>query len=186
MKQRAALLGLALMLGGALAQAHHNTQAEYGPFGSDYIQVDGVITGIKWGNPHVAITLEVTGGELPAAEVGQRWQVNSHPVGVMTAYGFSKGEFNVGDRLHLLTWTHVRGIRQLWPRAIAVNDGPLKSNLRFTDMIDIANGTFAALGIQPAANLNGSDPIRAGADTVEKLKRQGMLDADGNMIWPLP
>ena len=75
---------------------------------------------------------------------------------------------------------------RFWPRAIQVNDGPLKSNLRFTDMIDIADGTFDAMGITPAANLAGSSPQRSGAATVRKLQELGYLDADGNMIWPLP
>lgn len=165
------------------ASAHHNTQAEYGPFGSNFIVVDGVVTNIRWGNPHIQIEIEVTGGDLP---VGETWVVNSHPINVMIAYGFQKEEFAVGDRLHLLTWRHVRGINHLWPRAIQVNDGPLKSNLRFTDMIDIAEGTFDALGITPAANLNGSSPQRSGAATVRKLAELGYLDAEGNMIWPLP
>ena len=59
-----------------------------------------------------------------------------------------------------------------------------KYNLRYTDMIDITNGTFAALGIQPAANLNGSAPIRAGTATVKKLGEMALLNAKGNMIWP--
>ena len=168
----------------SVGSAHHNTQAEYGPFDSSFIRVQGTITDIKWGNPHVAFQITITGGDLPADQIGATWQVNSHPINVMTAYGFTKEEFAVGDKLDLLTWTHVRRIKHLWPRAIKVNDGPMKSNLRFTDMIDIANGTFTALGIEPAANLNGSDPIRAGTATVEKLRAQGMLDADGNMIWP--
>lgn len=167
-------------------RAHHNTQAEYGPFDSSFITVDGVITNIKWGNPHIAFTIEVTGGDLPPEEVGQRWQVNSHPVNVKVAYGFSQDEFKVGDKVHLLAWRHVRGIKHLWPRAIQVNEGPLKSNVRYSDMIDIANGTFESLGIEPAANLNGSDPIRAGTATVEKLKTKGLLDEQGNMIWPPP
>ena len=66
------------------------------------------------------------------------------------------------------------------------NDGPLKSNLRFTDMIDIADGTFVALGITPAGNLNGSSPQRSGLATVWKLEELDYLDEDGNMIWPLP
>ena len=176
-------LFMALVCSSAL-WAHHNTQAEYGPFGSNFIRVQGTITDIKWGNPHVAFQITVTGGDLPASEIGQTWQVNSHPINVMTAYGFTKEEFAVGDKLDLLTWKHVRRIKHLWPRAIKVNDGPMKSNLRYTDMIDIANGTFAALNIEPAANLNGSDPIRAGSDTVEKLRAMGLLDANGNMIWP--
>jgi hypothetical protein len=177
------VLSLALLVS-KLLWAHHNTQAEYGPFGSDFIRVEGTVTDIKWGNPHVAFTITVTGGELPASELGQSWQVNSHPINVMIDYGFSKEEFAIGDQLNLLTWRHVRGTRHLWPRAIQVNEGPFKSNLRYTDMIDIANGTFTALGIEPASNLNGSAPIRAGSDTVEKLGQLGLLDDQGNMIWP--
>ena len=74
----------------------------------------------------------------------------------------------------------------IWPRAIQVNDGPMRSNLRFTDMIDIAKGVFENMNIVPAANLNGSAPQRAGAETVERLAEMGLLDADGMMIWPPP
>ena len=174
---------LLLILSPSLVNGHHNTQAEYGAFDSPYITVDGIITDIRWGNPHIGIDIEVTGGDLP---VGETWTFNSHPVAIMNAYGFVKEEFAVGDRVHLLTWQHVRNINHLWPRAIQVNDGPLKSNLRFTDMIDIANGTFESLGIVPAANLNGSSPRRSGNTTVEKLAEMGALDEEGNMIWPLP
>lgn len=172
------LFGLSLS---AAAMAHHNTQAEYGSFGSPYIYVEGRITDIQWGNPHIRMDIEVTGGDL---EAGETWTINSHPVRVQEAYGFSKEEFAVGDNVRLYTWTHLRGINHLWPRAIQVNDGPLKSNLRFTDMIDIANGTFEELGIVPSANLNGSEPQRAGVETVEKLRAMGLLDEDGLMIWP--
>ena len=166
--------------------AHHNTQAEYGAFGSEFITVEGVIQDIHWANPHIQVYLEVTGGDLPATETGKTWVMNSHPINIMIAYGFTKEEFQIGDKVHLLTWRHVRGINHLWPRAIQVNDGPLKSNLRFTDMIDIAKGSFDALGITPAANLNGSSPQRSGLETVRKLEDLGYLDAEGNMIWPLP
>jgi len=51
-------------------------------------------------------------------------------------------------------------------------------------MIDIAKGVFEDMNIVPAANLNGSPPERAGADTVRKLAEMGLLDDDGLMIWP--
>lgn len=38
-----------------------------------------------------------------------------------------------------------------------------------------ADGTFAALGIEASANLNGSAPIRAGTDIVNKLRDMGLL-----------
>jgi hypothetical protein len=42
------------------------------------------------------------------------------------------------------------------------------------------------MNIVPAANLNGSPPERAGADTVAKLAEMGLLDDKGLMIWPPP
>jgi hypothetical protein len=62
----------------------------------------------------------------------------------------------------------------------------MRSNLRFTDMIDIANGAFESMHIQAPANLNGSPPERSGPETVKKLEAMGLIDADGRMIWPPP
>ena len=171
----------ALMLQSAGVQAHHNSQAEFGPFGSDTIAVEGTIVDIHWGNPHISIDIRTTGGELPA---GQNWRLVSHPIQIMNDYGFVREEFAVGDRVKLLGWKNLRGAPQIWPRAIQVNDGPMKSNLRFTDMIDIAKGVFESLHIQPAANLNGSPPARAGEETVAKLTEMGLIDEKGLMIWP--
>jgi len=176
-----ALLAVALALQPAAVQAHHNSQAEFGAFGSETIAVEGTIVAINWGNPHISIDIRTTGGDLPA---GQNWRLVSHPVQIMSDYGFVREEFAVGDHVKLLGWKNVRGAPQIWPRAIQVNDGALKSNLRFTDMIDIAKGTFESLHIQPAANLNGSPPARAGEETVAKLKEMGLLDEKGLMIWP--
>jgi len=177
----ALLAGAVLSLSMQLAHAHHNSQAEFGAFGSDTIYVEGRIVAINWANPHISIDIETTGGDLAA---GQNWRLVSHPVQIMIDYGFAREEFEVGDSVRLLGWKNLRGAPQIWPRAIQINDGPLKSNLRFTDMIDIAKGRFEAMGIVPAANLNGSPPERAGADTVAKLAEMGLLDADGRMIWP--
>ena len=176
-----ALLAAALVLQSAGVHAHHNSQAEFGAFGSETIAVEGTIVDIHWANPHISIDIRTTGGDLPA---GQNWRLVSHPIQIMNDYGFVREEFAVGDSVKLLGWKNVRGAPQIWPRAIQVNDGPLKSNLRFTDMIDIAKGVFESLHIQPAANLNGSPPARAGAETVEKLKEMGLIDENGLMIWP--
>ena len=178
-----AAFAVLLTLAAGPLPAHHNSQAEYGAFGSDTMYVEGEILRVDWSNPHVAFDMMTTGGDIPA---GEKWRFESHPIQIMIAYGFSREEFNVGDRVRIIGWKNVRGAPMIWPRAIQVNDGPMKSNLRFTDMIDIAKGTFADMGIQPAANLNGSPPQRAGADTVAKLAEMGLLDEDGLMIWPPP
>ena len=185
MKRCAALASvLSLWLAGAAGvHAHHNSQAEYGPFGSPTIYVEGTIVGITWTNPHISIDMQTTGGELSA---GQNIRLVSHPIRIMEEYGFKREDFAAGDRVKLHGWTHLRNQPLIWPRAIQVNDGPMRSNLRFTDMIDIANGVFEAMNIVAPLNLNGSPPERAGAETVEKLRAMGLLDEDGLMIWPPP
>ena len=163
--------------------AHHNSQAEYGPFGSDTMYVEGTIVRVNWSNPHVSFDMHTTGGDIPA---GENWRFESHPINIMNDYGFVLEEFNVGDTVRIIGWKNLRGAPMIWPRAVQINDGPMKSNLRFTDMIDIAKGTFNDMNIQPAANLNGSPPQRSGADTVEKLREMGLIDSEGRMIWPPP
>jgi len=178
-----ALLVTIAMLFTTTLFAHHSSQAQFGEFGSNTKNFEGKIVNIKWGNPHITMDIEITGGDIPA---GEKWRLLSHPTGVQEAYGFSKDEFAVGDTIKIIGWLGLRNQPVFWPRAIQVNDGPLKSNLRFTDMIDIAAGTFEAMGIQPSANLNGSPPTRAGTEVTAKLAEMGLLDADGNVIWPPP
>jgi hypothetical protein len=178
------LLALAaLSMPGSFVHAHHSSQAEFGPFGSPTAYVEGRIVSINWGNPHISIDIQTTGGAIPA---GEHWRLVSHPIRIMEEYGFQRSDFAVGDSVKLHTWLHVRNQPLMWPRAISVNDGPMRSNLRFTDMIDIANGVFESLNIVVPLNLNGSPPGRAGADTVAKLGAMGLLDDNGLMIWPPP
>ena len=179
----AAALALGALALGAPALGHHNSQAEFGPFASPTIYVEGRIVKVNWANPHVSFDIETTGGEIPA---GQHWRLESHPIRIMEEYGFKQSDFNVGDTVKLRTWTHVRKQPLMWPRDISINGGPLRSNLRFTDMIDIANGTFASLGIEAPLNLNGSPPERAGAEVVAKLREMGLLDENGLMISSPP
>lgn len=163
--------------------AHHNTQSEYGAFDSQTVYVEGTIGRVHWGNPHIGLDLTITGGDLP---VGEKWRVNSHPIQIQIDHGFGKEEFNTGDTLKLWAWKNLHGGPTLWPRAMQINDGPMKSNMRFTDMIDIAKGTFTGLNIVPAANLNGSPSARAGEPYVAKLREMGLLDAEDRMVWPKP
>jgi Family of unknown function (DUF6152) len=164
-------------------QAHHNTQAEFGAFDSPTVYVEGKISRVIWGNPHIAIEFITTGGDIPA---GQKWRVASHPVQIQIDHGFAKEDFHEGDVIKMQAWKHIRGIPQVWPRAVQINDGPMRSNMRFADMIDIAKGVFAQMNIVAAANLNGSPSARAGEQYVAKLRELGVLDAQGVMIWPAP
>ncbi|MEY3659325.1 MAG: DUF6152 family protein [Pseudohongiellaceae bacterium] len=163
--------------------AHHNTQTEYGAFDSATIVVEGTIGRVHWGNPHIGVEITTTGGDV---EAGKKWRVNSHPIQIQIDHGFNKEDFVTGASIKVIGWQNLRGLPTIWPRAIQVGSGPMKSNMRFTDMIDIAKGTFTSMNIVPAANLNGSPSARAGEPYVAKLREMGLLDAKDNMIWPAP
>ena len=182
-RSAAGLLVVLFAVATSTSRAHHNSQAEYGPFGSETMNVEGTIVNIRWANPHVSFDMETTGGDIPA---GEKWRFESHPINIMIAYGFAREDFDVGDNVTIIGWKSLRGAPMIWPRAVQVNDGPMRSNLRFTDMIDIANGVFVDMNIVPAANLNGSPPERSGPESVRKLSEMGLLDDDGLMIWPPP
>jgi Family of unknown function (DUF6152) len=169
------------LCGSGITFAHHNTQTEYGAFDSATIVVEGTIGRVHWGNPHIGIEIVTTGG---AVETGKKWRVNSHPIQIQIDHGFVKEDFVTGTKIKVIGWGNLRGLPTVWPRAMQIGDGPMKSNMRFTDMIDIAKGTFEAMNIVPAANLNGSPSARAGEPYVAKLREMGLLDAKDNMVWP--
>lgn len=69
-------------------------------------------------------------------------------------------------------------------RAIQVNDGPLRSTLRFADLRDVIAGTFKHKGIEPAPTLHGSDSSRIGPEAVAKLGEMGWMDVEGKVSAP--
>ena len=177
------LLLLSYFVANSVAFAHHNTQSEFGWFDVPTMSFEGKIIRVNWGNPHVSIDIESTGGDVPA---GEKWRLVSHPINVMDAHGLLKDQFSEGDTMVATGWAHKRGQPLFWLRAVQVEDGPILSAMRYNDMQDIARGLLDEKGIIPAANLNGSAPQRSGPETVKKLAEMGLLDEDGNVIWPPP
>ena len=71
----------------SVADAHHSSQAEFGPFGSPTSYVEAKIERINWGNPHISMDLTITGGALP---VGRALAAREPPVRIMEEYGFKQ------------------------------------------------------------------------------------------------
>ena len=171
----------AVMVPASVLFAHHNTNSEFGWFDRPTMSVTGKVVKVTWGNPHVALSIESTGGDVSA---GGKWHLVSHPLNIMGEYGLLRTDFAVGDTVTALGWQHQKGQPLIWLRAIQINDGPMRSAMRYTDMRDIARGELAAKKIVPPADLNGSDPLRAGEKVVAKLQEMGLLDDEGMVIWP--
>lgn len=181
MKNELSLLSLFLLMP-LVAGAHHSVPAEYGPSSTPTHYIEGRIVKVMWRNPHIYINIESTGGEL---EPGQNWRLTTHPIHIAEGtYGFSKDEFYVGDTVKVHGWFHLRKQPLFHIRAIAINEGPMRSMLRFADLRDIIAGTFKSKGIKPTTTLHGSDPSRIGEENVARLAAMGWIDDDGMVKVP--
>jgi hypothetical protein len=141
-----------------------------------------MVFGLKWITPHLFINIEATGGEV---EAGENWRLTTHPIHIMEdTYSIHKDDFKEGDSVKIEGWFHIRGQPLMQIRAIQVNDGPLRSTLRFADMRDIVNGNYKTSNILPPKTLQGSNPGRSGKETVAGLRELGFLDDEGNMKLP--
>ena len=84
------------------------------------ITLTGVITGFKFGNPHLFIHLEVTEG----ADVGGEWEVEAQSPRVMTLYGWSAKSLAQGDRVVVVANPpQQRGKRLALGRSVQKSDG---------------------------------------------------------------
>ena len=163
----------------ALVSAHHSVPAE---FGSDtpIRFMEAKVVSLKWGNPHIFINVETVSGDVPA---GENWRLTAHPVNIMSdTYGIEGSDFKPGDTVRVYGRLHIRQQPLMQIRAIAINDGPMRSALEHRDLQDLASGDLEKLGIVPSPSLEGSEVNRrVGPDTVEILKQKGLVD-DNNIV----
>ena len=140
-----------------LAFAHHAITAEYPGSSTPTSEMIGEVTKVRWRAPHVEVYVSVTDGDVDAGD----WVVNSHAPGLLArTYGIMPGEVGVGDTVRILGWKSRFSVPRFHMRAIAVNEGPLRSTLRPADNRDIANDTLG--DIVPAPGLDSGAPLAPG------------------------
>ena len=176
------LVSAVLAMAAAVVSAHHSVPAEFGDSARPTEYVEGKILDVRWLNPHVFIDLELTSGEF--GNPGEKWRLTTHPIEILRDYGIEKTDFAVGDTVQIHAWTHIRGMPLLHPRAMQVNDGPMRSFLTFADFRDIASGAMKEKGITPAPHLEQTRPGRAGGETVAALEEMGLIGEDGYPKFP--
>lgn len=180
MNRLLALLLVLLVLLGNAALAHHSVPGEFGDSSRPTTYMEGELVKIIWRNPHIFLNIRTISGD--GVEAGENWRVTSHPTHIMDeTYDFRADQFAVGDIIKMHGWKHLRGQPLFHPRALQVNDGPMRSLLRFADARDIVAGTLLDKGIVPTKTLDGSNPGRAGQETVDALREMGFLD-ENNLI----
>jgi hypothetical protein len=82
------------VLGAAPASAHHSS-ARFDA--AQQVAVEGVVTGVRWANPHVYLTVEQTAEASETVE----WEVETVGPSALRRLGWSEDTIDVGDRVAL-------------------------------------------------------------------------------------
>jgi hypothetical protein len=99
------------------ALAHHSVPVNFDQ--SKEITISGVLTEIKWVNPHSRFRLNVTGDDGKPVE----WLVEMGAINTMKRAGFETERFNVGDMLTIIGWPGRGRERTMLLRAAVLKDG---------------------------------------------------------------
>lgn len=184
-----ALIALSLSTPLALsapAFAHHSIAAEYGGGKGPTRPLDGKVTKVRWSNPHIEIYVDSPGTKgLAAGE----WVVNSHAPGLLArTYGIRPGEVKVGDSVKMVGWESQQGVPRFHMRAISINDGPMRSTHRSSDIKELKDGTIGSIVPAPDTSADSKDQygsnLGAGAKgDQEQAANAKVADSGSSMSW---
>jgi hypothetical protein len=104
---RAAVSVLALLLPAA-SFAHHSIAAGFDP--QQVIEIEGELTAIRWQNPHILLTLAVTGADGRKVS----WELESLSANGLGRTGISAELFQIGDRIKVAGNPSRRGLERIW------------------------------------------------------------------------
>lgn len=106
-----------LLLCSSLSFAHHS---RFGVFETDRtIEIEGVITEVKWSNPHVQFEAEVTDSNGAA----QLWTIEAASVSTLRSRGLDQEFLHIGDRIRISGYPSITGIPEILGMNLLLNDG---------------------------------------------------------------
>lgn len=110
-------IAIALLICSIRARAHHSVPVNFDQ--SKEVTIAGVLTEIKWVNPHSRFRLNVTGDDGKTVE----WLVEMGAINTMKRAGFDIERFNVGDMLTIIGWPGRGRERTMLLRTAVLKDG---------------------------------------------------------------
>jgi len=111
------LLSLAALTPGAPAFAHHSVPVNFDQ--SREITVTGVLTEIKWINPHSRFRMDVKNDDGTTVE----WLVEMGAINTMKRAGFDTDKFTIGDTITIIGWPGRDRDRSMLLRTAVLKDG---------------------------------------------------------------
>ena len=101
----------------ASIRAHHSVPVNFDQ--SKEVTISGVLTEIKWVNPHSRFRLNVMGDDGMTVE----WLVEMGAINTMKRAGFDTERFNIGDMLTIIGWPGRGRDRTMLLRTAVLKDG---------------------------------------------------------------
>ncbi len=111
------LLAIAVLADGRNASAHHSVPVNFDQ--SKEITISGMLTEIKWVNPHSRFRVNVTSDDGKTVE----WLVEMGAINTMKRAGFETERFNIGDMLTIIGWPGRGRDRTMLLRTAVLKDG---------------------------------------------------------------
>ena len=97
--------------------AHHSTSAEYDS--SRIVQLQGVVTEVRWLNPHASFLIDVTGVDGKVVN----WAVELPAPSHLIREGYNRSDIRRGDRITVDVWLAKSEIAKADARSVKLADG---------------------------------------------------------------
>ena len=114
---RTALAVVVIVFLGLPAAAHHNYRLNFDD--SKEIVLEGVVSKISWGNPHITIYLDVVTEDDEIIS----WEIPTAAPNVARQNGFTDAVLKAGEEIHIVGWPARDDSRQMRARMVRVSDG---------------------------------------------------------------
>ena len=153
----------AALLAAGLGQAHHDSDAQFDP--AITVELSGVITGIRWVNPHAYVNLAVTGANDESVE----WRCEMRAAAALKRSGWSQDMFRPGSIIRIEGVPARREENTCHVRSLSIDGGPLISRY---EQLDEAEAEFDDTG-RPAVLPNGQPNISGDWAAPQRLLEDG-------------
>ena len=99
------------------ATAHHSVAGFFDP--NTQVEIEGVITRVRWRNPHTVFVVDVTESDGTVTE----WKIESGALGVLRSRGLAREFVQVGDNVKILGDKSLRGRPEMFARNMLLANG---------------------------------------------------------------
>ena len=166
---------LLLAFAPAPSQAHHSVAGFFDP--DTKVQIEGVITRIRWRNPHTAFIVEVTDTDGTVTE----WNIESGALGVLRTRGLSKEFVKAGDFVKILGDKSLRSDTEMFARNMLLPDGkevlltvPSRPHFSVDNDAGVVEGEFDP-AVVAAARASADGIFRVWSDNFSVRLRGGRI-----------